>query len=225
MEMGRFISFEGIEGCGKTTQIKLAGEYLKQSHIRIIITEEPGGTPIGRRIREILLNKGSGEEICKETEMLLFSAARAQHVRNVIIPALKDGTLVLCDRFYDATIAYQGFGRGLDINFIRYLNDFSASDLKPGLTLLFDLPVEVGLKRAMHRISHMKEGSVEDRFERENLEFHRKVREGYLSIAGQDKERFRIIDSTRDIETVHRELCIHLANFMGKKLEARNPKS
>lgn len=217
MEMKRFISFEGIEGCGKTTQIKLAGGYLKQSHISFIITEEPGGTPIGRRIREILLNKGSGEEICKETEILLFSAARAQNVKDVIVPALKKGMVVLCDRFYDATIAYQGFGRGLDVNFIRVLNDFSSSDIKPGLTLLFDLPVEVGLKRAIHRISLMKEGSAEDRFEREDLEFHRKVREGYLFLARQDSKRFRIIDSAIDIETIYREVCVHLSAFIGKK--------
>jgi dTMP kinase len=225
MGMGRFISFEGIEGCGKTTQIKLAGEYLKQSHIPCIITEEPGGTPIGRRIREILLNKEPDEEICKETELLLFSAARAQHVKDVIVPALKEGTVVLCDRFYDATIAYQGFGRGLDVNFIRALKGFSSSNLKPGLTLLFDLPVEVGLQRAMHRISRMKEGLAEDRFEREDLEFHRRVREGYLFLARQDNKRFRIIDSARDIETIHREVCVHLSKSMDKKLGSRNPKS
>jgi len=217
MEIGRFISFEGIEGCGKTTQIKLAGEYLKQCHIPYIITEEPGGTSIGRRIREILLNKESGEEICSKAELLLFSAARAQHVKDVIIPVLKEDTVVLCDRFYDATIAYQGFGRGLDIDFIRILNDFSSANLKPGLTLLFDLQVEVGLKRAMDRISHMKDGSAEDRFEREDLEFHRKVREGYLLLARQDNERFRIIDGARDIETVHREVCVDLSRFMDKK--------
>ncbi|HVO67374.1 MAG TPA: dTMP kinase [Syntrophales bacterium] len=218
MEMGRFISFEGIEGCGKTTQIKLAGEYLKQNNIPFIITEEPGGTPIGRRVREILLNKGAGEEICKETEILLFSAARAQHVKDVIIPALKKGTVVLCDRFYDATIAYQGFGRGLDINFILFLNDFSSSNTKPDLTFLFDLPVEVGLKRAVNRISRMKEGLAEDRFEREDLEFHRRVRAGYLFLARQDDKRFMIIDSARDIETIHREVCVHLSAFIDKKL-------
>ena len=216
--MGQFITFEGIEGCGKTTQIKLAGEYLKQSRSPFIITEEPGGTAIGRRIREILLNKGTSEEICCEAELLLFSAARSQHVRKVIIPALKAGTIVLCDRFYDATIAYQGFGRGLDIDFIKIINDFSAANIEPGLTLLLDLPVEVGLKRAWNRISRMKEGSAEDRFEREELEFHRKVREGYLFLAGQDNKRFRIIDSSRDVETVHREICAHLTSFINRTL-------
>ena len=218
METGRFISFEGIEGCGKTTQIRLAGEFLKQSHVPSIITEEPGGTPLGRRIRKILLNRGSGEEICRETEVFLFSAARAQHVKDVIIPALREGMVVLCDRFYDATVAYQGFGRGLDINIITLLNDFSSSNIRPDLTFLFDLPVDVGLKRAMHRISRMKEGLAEDRFEREDLEFHRKVREGYLLLAKQENRRFRIIDSARDIEIIHREVCVHLSAFIGKKL-------
>jgi thymidylate kinase len=218
MGMGHFISFEGIEGCGKTTQIKLAGEYFQQRRVPFIITEEPGGTPIGRRIREILLNEGSFEQICKETEVLLFSAARAQHIRDVIIPALKEGTVVLCDRFYDATITYQGFGRGLDIDFIRILNDFSSAKQKPGLTILFDLPVEVGLERAMDRISRMNKSSAEDRFEREDLEFHKKVREGYLFLAKQDNERFRIIDSARGVDEVHREVCIHLSTFIDKKL-------
>jgi len=215
--MGKFISFEGIEGCGKSTQIKLAGDYLKWRHIPSLTTEEPGGSAIGRRIRKILLNKDPDEEICKETELLLFSAARAQHVKVVIIPALAEDTVVLCDRYYDATIAYQGFGRGLDMDFIKILNDFSSARLKPGLTLLFDLPVEIGLKRAMDRISRIKEDAAEDRFEREDLDFHRKVKDGYLFLARQDYKRFRIIDSSRDIETVHREVCVHLSAFIEEK--------
>jgi dTMP kinase len=216
--MGQFITFEGIEGCGKTTQIKLAGEYLKQRSIPFIITEEPGGTPIGRKIREILLNKGSLGEINSEAELLLFSAARSQHVKDVIIPALKECTLVLCDRFYDATLAYQGYGRGLDIDFIRFINDFSSVNLKPGLTFLLDLPVEIGLKRAMNRISRIKEGRAEDRFEREDVEFHKRVRAAYLFLAEQDNNRFRVINSTQDIETVHQEICSHLSLFINKKL-------
>jgi dTMP kinase len=216
--MGRFITFEGIEGCGKTTQIKRAGEYLKQRNIPFIITEEPGGTPIGRKIREILLKKGSLGEINSEAELLLFSAARSQHVRDVIIPALKENTVVLCDRFYDATLAYQGFGRGLDIDFIRLINDFSSANLKPGLTLLLDLPVEIGLKRAMNRISRIKEGQAEDRFEREDLEFHKRVRSAYLFLAEQDENRFRVVNSTQDIDVVHREICAHLTSFIHRTL-------
>lgn len=216
--MGQFITFEGIEGCGKTTQIKRAGEYLKQRRIPFIITEEPGGTPIGRKIREILLNKDSLGEINRETELLLFSAARSQHVRDVIIPALKECTLVLCDRFYDATLAYQGYGRGLDIDFIRAMNVFSTANVKPALTFLLDLPVEIGLKRAMNRISRIKDGRAEDRFEREDMEFHKRVRTAYLALAEQDKNRFRVINSAQDIETVHQEICSHLSLFMNKKL-------
>ena len=218
VEMERFITFEGIEGCGKTTQIKLAGDFLKQHNISFVMSEEPGGTHMGRRIREILLNKVPGEEICAEAEILLFSAARAQHVREVILPALKRGEVVLCDRFNDATLAYQGFGRGADIRFIREINDFSSSNLKPVMTILFDLPVEVGLKRAMDRISLIREKAkdsvLEDRFEQEDLKFHGRVRDGYLFLAKQDPERFKIIDSAKDIMSIHREVCEHIFNFI-----------
>lgn len=218
--MERFITFEGIEGCGKSTQVKLAGEYLKQQRLPFITTEEPGGTSIGRKIREMLLVKAPHDtaKMSSETELLLFSAARAQHVREVIRPSLKAGKMVLCDRFSDATIAYQGFGRGLDIDFIRRINDFSAAGLKPDSTLLFDLPVDMGLRRAMERISGNKRIPAEDRFEREALEFHSKVREGYLSLARNEPERFRIVDASRDIEYVHGEVCAHLSQFINKKL-------
>jgi dTMP kinase len=216
--MERLITFEGIEGCGKTTQIKLAGDFLKQQRIPFMMTEEPGGTPMGRRIREILLNKAPDEDICTEAEILLFSAARAQHVRKVILPALKAGKVVLCDRFYDATLSYQGFGRGANIRFIKEINGYSSSDLRPGMTILFDLPVEAGLKRAMDRISLIKKVSgnaiLEDRFEQENLEFHQRVREGYLFLATEEPERFKIIDSTDDIQMVHQQVCDFISNFI-----------
>jgi dTMP kinase len=220
--MERFITFEGIEGCGKSTQVNLAGSYLKQHSIPFITTEEPGGTPIGRRVREMLLNKApydsANNKMCAETELLLFSAARAQHVREVILPALKDGKVILCDRFSDATIAYQGFGRGLDIDLIRLINDFSSDGLKPDFTLLFDLPVEMGLKRAMERISSNKGIPAEDRFEREALEFHSRVRAGYLTLARNEPDRFRIVDASKDIESVHHEVCVHLSQFTNEKL-------
>ncbi|HEX7534675.1 MAG TPA: dTMP kinase [Syntrophales bacterium] len=220
--MERFITFEGIEGCGKSTQIKLASGYLSERGIPFIITEEPGGTPIGRKIREMLLNKApydsANNKMCAETELLLFSAARAQHIREVIGPAVKAEKVVLCDRFSDATIAYQGFGRGLDIDFIGRINDFSSAGLKPHFTLLFDLPAETGLRRALERISNKKGIPAEDRFEREALEFHRRVREGYLSLAGNEPDRFRIVDASRDIESVHREVCVHLLQFISEKL-------
>jgi dTMP kinase len=219
--MEQLITFEGIEGCGKTTQVKLAGDFLRQCRRPFLMTEEPGGTPMGRSIRKMLLNKASDEDICAEAEILLFSAARAQHVRKVIFPALRDGKVVLCDRFYDATLAYQGFGRGSDIRFIREINDYSSSRLSPGMTILFDLPAEIGLRRAMDRISRMKERSgdtgLEDRFEQENIEFHQRVREGYLFLAAQEPERFRILDGTTGVELIHRQVCGLILNFIKTK--------
>jgi dTMP kinase len=218
--MELFITFEGIEGCGKSTQVKLAGRYLKKQRIPFITTEEPGGTPIGRRVREMLLNNApyDGAKMHGETELLLFFAARAQHVREVIRPSLREGKVVLCDRFSDATIAYQGFGRGLNIDLIRLINDFSSDGLKPDFTLLFDLPVEIGLKRAMERISRNKGIPAEDRFEREALEFHSRVRAGYLTLARNEPDRFRIVDASKDIESVHHEVRIHLSQFIDEKL-------
>ncbi|MDD5170383.1 MAG: dTMP kinase, partial [Syntrophales bacterium] len=142
--MGLFITFEGIEGCGKTTQLNMVGDYLTSLSLPFISTVEPGGTSLGREIREILLNTGSSA-LFPETELLLFCAARSQHVRELVVPALDCGKVVLCDRFSDATVVYQGCGRGIDMGFIKTLTDFSAGNLKPDLTFLFDLPVEVGL--------------------------------------------------------------------------------
>lgn len=212
--MNRLITFEGIEGCGKTTQIKIAGEWLKGNGIPFIATDEPGGTPLGKRIREVLLNRGP-YSISPEAELFLFIAARSQHVADVMLPALREGKWVICDRFLDATLAYQGFGRGLDIGFIRRLHDFSSSSLKPALTILLDLPVEAGLGRAMDRIARSREIALEDRFEREDREFHRRIREGYLILAQEDPERYRIIDAAREIEAVHRDVCAQMKDFMG----------
>lgn len=213
--MTAFITFEGIEGCGKTTQMRLAGKHLEKRKIPHILTEEPGGSPLGKRIREILLNE-EPYPIGARAELLLFAAARAQHVEEVILPALKDGKAVLCDRFNDATLAYQGFGRTLDTDFIRTLNDFACLSLKPGLTLLFDLPAEAGLTRARDRIARMTGSRREDRFENEQTAFHRRIRAGYLSLARQEPDRFRLIDASRDIATVHQEVCERLASFLGR---------
>lgn len=204
--MKRFITFDGIEGCGKTTQMRLAEAWLRERGAPVLATAEPGGTPLGRKIREILLNRGSWA-IGAEAELLLFAAARAQHVREAILPALERGEWVLCDRFADATLAYQGFGRGLDAGFIRTLNAFSAQALKPEMTLLFDLPVEVGLARAKKRAVGVRPEAAEDRFEQEERAFHGRIREGYLSLAAAEPERFRIIDGAGSVETVHREVC------------------
>jgi dTMP kinase len=211
--MKRFITFEGIEGCGKTTQIRLAEAWLRECGIPVVATAEPGGTPLGRKIREMLLNRGSCA-IGAETELLLFAAARAQHVRETILPALEEGQWVLCDRFSDATLAYQGFGRGLDDGFIRMLNAFSALTVTPERTILFDLPVETGLARAEKRAAGIRPEEAEDRFEREERTFHGRVREGYLNLAAEEPERFRIIDGSADMETVRREVCRHLTALL-----------
>jgi dTMP kinase len=233
--MGKFVTFEGGEGSGKTTQIKLAVDWLRERGIPVLATAEPGGTPLGRKIREILLNRKS-YTIGAEAELLLFAAARAQHVRETILPALKEGQWVLCDRFADATLAYQGIGRGLDVEFIRTLNDFSTCSLKPDLTLLFDLPVEAGLERAKKRSAGIRSKTTEDRFEREDKTlyrsignghqtqlslpflgsslFHGRIRDGYLNLAAEEPERFRIINGAADVETVRREVCLHLSALL-----------
>lgn len=208
-----FITFEGIEGCGKSTQLGLAAQWLTGRGIAVKTTAEPGGTHLGEKIRTIVLNRGDFP-ISAEAELLLFAAARAQHVREVIIPALEGGLWVLCDRFTDATLAYQGFGRGLDRAFLRAVNSFSSHLLRPDLTLLFDLPVEAGLARARKRVEQMAPQEAEDRFEHEGLAFHRRVREGYLSLAAAEPARFRLIDGSAPIEAVQEEVRRHLAALL-----------
>jgi dTMP kinase len=209
----KLITFEGIEGSGKSTQIKLVAEYFVKKNVPIIITQEPSGTDIGRKIGSILFNS-EHYYMCAETEMFLFCAARAQHVREKIMPALEQNKVVLCDRFSDATYAYQGAGRGLDHEFIKLINDYSALHLKPGLTLLFDLPVEIGLQRATDRNNRLKKPSSIDRFERENIDFHRRIREGYLNILRNDPQRFRLIDANQDVNAIQEEVRRHISDFI-----------
>lgn len=211
--MKKFITFEGIEGSGKSTQIKLVAGYLAKKNIPFIVTQEPSGTDIGRKIGGILFNR-EHHAMCAETEMFLFCAARAQHVREIIMPALEQNRVVLCDRFSDATYAYQGAGRGLDPEFIGLINDYSAMGLKPELTLLFDLPVEIGLQRATDRNNLLKEPSSIDRFEREKIDFHQRIREAYLSILRKDPGRFRLIDANRDVNAIQEEVRKHVGDFI-----------
>jgi len=211
---GRFITFEGVEGSGKSTQIRLAGEFLQALGLAVVVTQEPGGTPLGERIREILLNRG-GFDISGEAEVFLFAAARAQHADAVIRPALESGKIVLCDRFSDATIAYQAYGRGLPLESVREICRLASRGLSPHLTLLFDLPVEEGLARALQRIAGRGGGAREDRFEREHLDFHRRIREGYLAVARQEPGRVRILDASKDIESTRQEVRSILSAFLG----------
>ncbi|MGP8154122.1 MAG: dTMP kinase [Smithella sp.] len=211
--MKKLITFEGVEGSGKSTQIKLVADYFVKKNVPLLVTQEPSGTDIGRKIGGILFNS-EHYYMCAESEMFLFCAARAQHVREKILPALEQNKVVLCDRFSDATYAYQGAGRGLDYEFIKLINDYSAMFLKPDLTLLFDLPVEVGLQRAMDRNNRLKEPSSIDRFERENIDFHQRIREGYLNILRNDPKRFRLIDANRDVNKIQEEVCQYISDFI-----------
>ncbi len=213
--MNKFITFEGVEGSGKSTQVKLLGEYLAEKKVSVLLTQEPSGTPIGRKIGDILFNRGH-QAMCPETELFLFCAARAQHVREVVRPALQDGKYVLCDRFSDATFAYQSAGRGLDPDFINTINDYCALQLKPGLTLLFDLPVEAGLQRAGRRDAQLKDPSSADRFEKEKLDFHNRVRQGYLNLYLADPERFRVIDASRTVDMIALDVRRHVLEFINR---------
>ncbi|MDF1579859.1 MAG: dTMP kinase [Desulfuromonadales bacterium] len=185
-----FITFEGSEGCGKTTQSQHLAEHLRASGYSVLTTREPGGCVISDAIRSILLD-AANTALTQRSELLLYAAARAQHVDEIIRPALATGTIVICDRYIDATVAYQGHGRGLDLDLIGDLNRLATNSVVPDLTLLLDFPVEAGLQRARAR-NAQAEGDNEDRFERESLAFHHRVRQGYLQLAAQHK-RFQII--------------------------------
>ena len=205
--MGFFITFEGIEGCGKTTQISHLTAHLKENHLSYLLTREPGGTAIGDRIRQILLSS-ENNRMEPVTEFFLYAAARTQHISQVVLPALKDGKIVLCDRFADATVAYQGYGRGLNLAWIEEIHDRFLKGLKPNLTFLLDLPVEEGLRRAWKRMENQT--VKEDRFEKEALAFHRLVREGYLLLARKEPKRIIVLNGMKDEQTLHREILNHL---------------
>ncbi|NLC70358.1 MAG: dTMP kinase [Desulfuromonadaceae bacterium] len=197
--MSLFITFEGIEGSGKSTQILLLAEKLKALNHAVIVTREPGGCPLADQIRHLLLQPDQGP-MAPAAELFLYLAARAQHMQEIILPALEKNFIVLCDRFSDATTAYQGFARGIDPTFIGSLNHFATSGHRPDLTLLFELPAEEGLRRSRRRSHHA--GTEIDRLERESLDFHRRVREGYLRLAAGEPDRFRTFDATLTVEEI-----------------------
>ncbi|HSR12718.1 MAG TPA: dTMP kinase [Thermodesulfobacteriota bacterium] len=209
--MGVFITFEGIEGCGKTTQIGRLTSYLKSNQLPFLVTREPGGTPFGEKIRQILLSSENAA-MDPDAELLLYAAARVQHFRNVIQPATREGKIVVCDRFADATVAYQGFGRGLDLAWIQEIHARSTGSAKPDLTFLLDLPVQEGLRRAWKRIE--QEELKEDRFEKEAVEFHERVRQGYLTLARREPARFVVLAGERDEETLHMEIVSRISSLL-----------
>jgi dTMP kinase len=204
--MVRFITFEGGDGTGKTTQVRVVESHLRELTRSCVLTREPGGTMLGKMLRKVLLEAGD-EEIAESSELFLYLADRAQHVKEIIAPALRAGKIVLCDRFSDSTLAYQGYGRGLDLDWLRRLNDTATQGLRPDLSFLFDCPVDVGLARASHRSEQSHDGRPrEDRFEREKLEFHEKVRQGFLELARAEPERFRVINASRPVTEVTEQI-------------------
>ena len=209
--MAFFITFEGIEGSGKSTQLQILRQRLEGGGHRIVATREPGGCPIADAIRTILLDPVN-QTLVPRTELLLYAAARAQHVDQVIRPALANGATVLCDRFTDATTAYQGGGRGLDAALVAELNAIATAGLAPDLTLLLDFPVEIGLSRARQR-NQQEAGLAEGRFELETLTFHRRVRSAYLALAAHEP-RFRVIDASGTEQLVAGRVAAVVEDFL-----------
>ncbi len=200
-----FLTFEGIEGCGKSTQIRLLAQTLLAAGHQVVLTREPGGCPIADQVRAVLLD-AANRAMVPMTELLLYGAARAQHLSEIILPALAQGQIVLCDRFSDATRAYQAFGRGLDRQLIEQVNQLACQGLCPDMTLLLDCPVEVGLARARQRID-AADGPREERFELEALAFHQRVRAGYLALANEDSGRFVLINANQTPEQVANQIA------------------
>lgn len=203
---GKFLTIEGQDGAGKSTNINVIEAFLEQQGIDYIKSREPGGTPFGETLREVLLNSND-EKIGDAAELLVIFAARAQHIEQVIDPALAKGQWVLCDRFTDATYAYQGFGRGLDLSLIKQLESNIQKSLRPDLTILLDLPVEVGESRAGQR-------SSPDRFEQQKQAFKQKVRDGYIQLASEQPERIKVVDAARDIPAVASSIQSILSTFV-----------
>ena len=195
MTKGLFITFEGGDGCGKTTQIKLLDEYLRNKGYQTVLTREPGAKGLGEKIREILLNYDG--DVSNRCESFLFLADRAQNIDCIVKPALEEGAIVICDRHTDSSVAYQGYGRGLDIDRIKKLNLIATDGLIPDLTIVLDVDVETSQARV---------GSEKDRMESAGIEFFERVRQGYLEIANQEPERVKVVDSKQTIEEIHKQI-------------------
>jgi len=203
--MTQFITFEGGDGTGKSTQLQALEKYLLGRGKSCLLTREPGGTSLGKLIRQVLLEVDK-QPIASATELFLYLADRAQHMQEVIAPALAQGKIVLCDRHTDSTLAYQGFGRGIDVGLLRRLNDMASRGIRPDLTILFDCPVEIALSRTTARQLPKGVAHREDRFEREELEFHERVRAGFLELARAEPKRFHIVDASRTVTEVEQEI-------------------
>lgn len=201
MKKGLFITFEGMDGCGKSTQLNLLASYLSGQGREVVVTREPGGVGLGEKIREILLNYDG--EVSSNAEAFLFLADRAQNIDVIVKPVVENGGIVLCDRHTDSTIAYQGYGRGVDLQRLKLLNDLATSGLKPDLTFVFDVDVET---------SEARVGKNKDRMEAAGVEFHQKVRDGYLALAKDEPERVKVLDAMDSIENIFEKLKTYI-NF------------
>ncbi len=195
---GKFITFEGPEGSGKSTQIKMLSDYLDKAGHECLCTREPGGPRISEIVRDVLLDS-ENKNMSARTELFLILASRAQHTEEVIVPALRQGKIVLCDRYTDSTLAYQSFGRGFDLDFTKKICYFATSDLKPDLTFLLDIDAETGLKRARNNAP----GGMPDRLENEAIEFHKKVRNGFLKLAETEPERIVVLNAGESMDKIH----------------------
>jgi dTMP kinase len=198
---GKLISFEGSEGSGKSTQLAHLAEHLQKVEREVVSVREPGGTEIGEQIRNLIVHNSRGDEMCAEAELLLFAAARAQLVREIIAPALMRGAIVLSDRFLDSSTVYQGIGRNLAMDPVQQINLFAVGNVMPHLTVVIDVPTEVGLARIRQRPS-----DVPNRMERENINFYEKVRQGYLMLAQGMPERFAVVDGTKSEDAVRKKV-------------------
>ncbi|WPJ94840.1 dTMP kinase [Coraliomargarita algicola] len=211
---GLFITFEGGEGCGKSTQIAALQQRLSAAGHTVVQTREPGGTSLGEAIRHLLQHDAAGEGMSPEAELLLFAASRAQHVRQLIAPAITAGQIVLCDRFLDSTTVYQGVARAIDSVKVDNINQFAIGSTRPDLTLLIDLPPEIGLARV-----HKRSDGQLDRMEQEAIEFFQAVRQGYLALAAAEPQRFHVLDGSQSIQSLQDEIWELVQN----KLSASAP--
>lgn len=201
---GKFVTFEGPDGAGKTTQMKMLGEKLTSEGIMVVHTREPGGTRISEEIRKLLLDP-SNKEMVSRTEALLYAAARAQHVEEFIRAEVAEGKFVLCDRFTDSTIAYQGYGRGIDLGFLEELNKMAIAGVVPDMTIILDIDPGKGINRIIEKRT-VDTGEGQDRIELENMNFHTRVRTGFLELAQRDKVRYKVIDGAMGRDDIHKEI-------------------
>jgi len=212
---GVFVTVEGVEGSGKTTQLALMADWLRKSNFEVVLSREPGGTPFGREVRKILLDP-QGPDRLPVSELLLYLADRYEDVNSLIIPAIKEGKVVLCDRYHDATIAYQGYARGISLELIKSISELIGV-IKPDLTFLIDIAPEVALQRAKKRNMASTQSMSENRFEEESLLFHRKVRNGYLMLAQKEPDRFVIIDGTMTADNVFSVIKKKMEEFLRER--------